>query len=131
MSHHGKTEIGNILFSGCKYKTHLPFPETLIDQAVELLKKHYPLHQIDLITAVPATLSGNIVEDFARRIARKLNKNFIDVISRTRTPKPQKEMTNYVQKKENIKDAFQLKDSYAVESKTVLLIDDIYDSGRR
>ncbi len=129
LSHHGKTEIG-IIVSGCKYKGHLPFPETLVDQAVGLLKKHYPLNQIDLVTAVPATLSGNIVEDFARRLAQQLNIIFADLIIKTKIIRPQKEMTNFVQKKENIKDVFQLKNTFAVENKTVLLIDDIYDSGQ-
>ena len=46
-----------------------------------------------------------------------------------RETQPQKNLNNAILKKENVKDAFNLRNSDKFIDKSVILIDDIYDSG--
>jgi ATP-dependent DNA helicase RecQ len=126
---HGKTDTGAWV-SACKYKTHAPFPPHLVEESVNVLRKWYPMNEIDCIMAVPSTLSGSIVENFAKQIAVKLNIPFSDELVKKHPTQPQKEMTNYVQKKDNVKDVFTVKNQTAISNKRIVLIDDIYDSGQ-
>jgi ATP-dependent DNA helicase RecQ len=98
-------------------------------RAVEVIRARYPLEAIDGIVSVPPTKSGMLVELFARRIAEQLALEYVPVIAKVRETYEQKSLSNWVQKKENVKAAFSVSSPEQVVGRTFLLIDDIYDSG--
>ena len=67
------------------------------------------------------------MDDYARRVALKLDLPFVECISKQRVTTPQKEMENSYQQASNLDKAF-LVDGSLVRSGPVLLIDDIVDS---
>jgi ATP-dependent DNA helicase RecQ len=128
LSYHGGTRIGKLVRAS-KYEGAGPFAEELVRRAVEIIRTRYPLAELDGIVSVPPTKSGNLVEDFARRVASQLGLSFLTLLSKQRITREQKLCTNALQKKENVKGAFQVREPSQVTGRTLLLIDDIYDSG--
>ena len=112
-----------------KYKDAGPFPEELVFRAVEVIKKHYPVHTIDGVVSVPPTRSGKLVEIFARQVADMLHVNYISALVKIRATGEQKDFTNWVQKADNVKGAFSVTSPELVAGCTLIVIDDIYDSG--
>ena len=51
-------------------------------------------------------------------------------IIKTRATEEQKTFHNFYLKKENVKDAFKIKNPEIIKGKNILLIDDIFDSGK-
>lgn len=125
-SYYGTSDIGKILHH-CKYENGGDFPQTCIDRAVEAYKTHYNSH--DLILYVPPTISGNLVENFAKKVSKKLGISLSDTLIKNRVTKPQKEFVSSFAKNENIKDAFEVKNLNVIKDKNILLIDDIIDNG--
>ncbi|MGH2494068.1 MAG: RecQ family ATP-dependent DNA helicase [Ktedonobacteraceae bacterium] len=128
LSYHGGTRVGRLVRAS-KYEEAGPFPLSLLNRAVEVIRTRYPLEQINGIVSVPPTKSGALVETFARRIAEQLTLEYMPVIAKVRETYEQKKYTNWVQKKENVKAAFSISSPEQVAGRTFLLIDDIYDSG--
>jgi len=69
------------------------------------------------------------VEDFARQVAAQLGVEYVFALEKVRTTQEQKQLTNRVQKADNVKGAFIVRSPGLVVGRTLLLIDDIYDSG--
>ncbi|GAC1521132.1 MAG: hypothetical protein NVS3B14_22670 [Ktedonobacteraceae bacterium] len=70
-----------------------------------------------------------LVETFARRVAEQLALEYVPLIEKVRQTYEQKSLSNWVQKKENVKAAFAVRSPEEAVGRTFLLIDDIYDSG--
>ena len=70
-----------------------------------------------------------LVEDFARQVAAQLGVEYASALEKVRTTQEQKQLTNRVQKADNVKGAFIVRSPELVVGRTLLLIDDIYDSG--
>ncbi|HEU5381071.1 MAG TPA: RecQ family ATP-dependent DNA helicase [Ktedonobacteraceae bacterium] len=128
LSYHGTTRVGKLVRAS-KYENAGLFAEELVSRSVDLIRTRYPLHEIQGIVSVPPTVSGNLVEDFARRIATGLGVVYIPALTKQRSTKEQKICTNFIQKQENVKGAFTVVASSLVTERVLLLIDDIYDSG--
>ena len=128
LSYHGGTQVGRLVRAS-KYEDAGPFPLSVLMRAVEIIRTRYPLEEINGIVSVPPTKSGVLVETFARRVAEQLALEYIPVIAKVRETYEQKSLTNWVQKKENVKAAFSVSSPEQVVGRTFLLIDDIYDSG--
>ncbi len=77
----------------------------------------------------PPTRSGMLVETFARQVAIQLDLEYVSVLVKVRQTQEQKSLSNWLQKKDNVKDAFTVRFPEQVAGRTLLLIDDIYDSG--
>lgn len=126
-SYYGATNVGAAIHH-CKYENGGDFPDFLVRLT---LKAYY--HQFkdkskfDIILYVPPTESGNLVRNFARKIGNAISTPVSEMLIKTRKTDPQKIFENTYGKKENVKDAFSIIGS--VEGKSILLIDDIYDSG--
>jgi len=129
LSFHGRSYIGKLVRLS-KYEGGGPFAEDLVTLAVELLRHRYPMHLIDAIMSVPPTKSGTLVEMFARNIAKSLGIIYVSAIVKLRSTGEQKSFTNRVQKSDNVKGAFAVPFPAQVAGRTLLLIDDIYDSGQ-
>lgn len=128
LSYYSNTRIGRIIHA-CKYERVGQFPDEVVQRAVKVLRKRYPLDTINGIVSVPPTRSGNLVEMFARRVAATLHITYLPVIQKIRPTQEQKIFTNKVQKGDNVKNAFAVISPKLVNGRTLLLIDDIYDSG--
>ncbi len=128
LSYHGGSRIGELVRSS-KYEHAGPFTQELVDQAVDLLRSRYPLNTIDGIVSVPPTKSGELVEMFARQVSTRLHIEYLPVLTKVRLTQEQKHFTNWRQKKDNVNGAFRVITPAQIAGCTLLLIDDIYDSG--
>jgi ATP-dependent DNA helicase RecQ len=128
LAYHGTSHIGKLVRHS-KYENGGPFPEELVQRAVQVIRQHYPLELIDAITSIPPTKSGTLVETFAKRIANVLSITYVLTLTKVRQTGEQKDFVNKVQKERNVKDAFAVSPPQLVAGHTLLLIDDIYDSG--
>jgi predicted amidophosphoribosyltransferase len=99
-------------------------------RAVEVLYTRYPIAEIDGIISIPPTISGTLVEDFARQVAAMVNIEYLPVLTKIRDTLEQKSLKNRLQKEDNVKGAFVVQSPELVAGRTLLLIDDIYDSGK-
>jgi len=127
LSFYGNTRVGEAIHA-CKYgASPQPFPDWLVGQSASLIQQRFAGDPLDGITPIPSTVSGSLVEDFAKRLAARLSIPFVPALRKVRQTQPQKEFSNSVQKAENIKGAFEC--AAPVQGKTLLIVDDVYDSG--
>ena len=124
-SYYGFSNVGKIIHK-CKYENGGDFPDFLLKQTLRAFRKTFKGQKFDLVLFVPPTKSGKLVENFATKIASTL-KIPIESLVKTRETKEQKIFQNSALKIENIKDAFDI--SIDITNKSILLIDDIFDSG--
>ncbi len=125
-SYYGTSDIGEIIHK-CKYENGGDFPQECLDRVIMAYKKYYKNH--DLILFVPPTISGKLVENFAKKVALKLKIPISDALVKTRETMPQKECVSGITKNANLKDAFGVTDLKIIQNKNILLIDDIIDNG--
>jgi len=128
LSYHGTSRIGKLVRAS-KYEDAGPFALSLVMRAVEVIRSCYPIETIDGIVSVPPTKSGVLVESFAQQVAAQLSVEYLAVIEKVRVTQEQKHLTNWLQKADNVKDAFVVRSPELVTGRVLLLIDDIYDSG--
>ena len=93
-----------------------------------MIKSGYRGIKFDLVLYVPPTKSGNLVMNFAEKFARTIKVPISHDLMKTRETAEQKIFQNSYSKQDNVKNAFYI-DAKIVKDKTILLIDDIYDSG--
>lgn len=78
------------------------------------------------VTAIPS-LRTDIVPDFGRRLAERLELPFRDALVKVRDNAPQKRMENSYQRTRNLADAFRVETDQLADG-PALLVDDIVDS---
>ena len=78
---------------------------------------------------MPPTRSGRLVEDFAHRVATALRVMYLPVLVKVHATGEQKNFRNSEQKKQNVRNAFAVSTPIIIAARSILLIDDIYDSG--
>lgn len=125
---YGFSNIGAVIHR-CKYETHEDYPEHLITLAAAAFKKHFEGEKPDVMLYVPSTKSGDLVKNYAYKLSLALKIPVSDDLIKIRTTEEQKKFINSYLKKENLSGAFALKASARLSDKTVLLADDVYDSG--
>ena len=124
ISKYGDPGYGMLVKEG-KYSSS-QFSEQLVGKSASELKGHIEDHGISAITCVPS-LRSNIVEDFAIRLAKRLNKKFITLLQKS-DAEQQKFMLNTSYQCENALKSFSVIEN-ADMPESVLLVDDIVDSG--
>ncbi|HWS83448.1 MAG TPA: RecQ family ATP-dependent DNA helicase [Ktedonobacteraceae bacterium] len=129
LSAHGTSRIGRLV-RVCKYESAGPFPLSLVTRAVEVLYARYPIAEINGIIGIPPTRSGTLVEDFARQVAAMVSIEYLPALTKIRDTLEQKYLKNRLQKEDNVKGVFAIQSPELVAGRTLLLIDDIYDSGK-
>jgi ATP-dependent DNA helicase RecQ len=78
---------------------------------------------------VPPTVSGDLVKNFAEKMAWILKFPISYDLKKTRQTQEQKVFENFILKAENVKNVFTFIHPELVAGKKILLIDDICDSG--
>lgn len=127
-AYYGMSGVGNALHRS-KYEHGGDFPDFLLANCLRLIRKKYKNIKFDLICYIPPTLSGDLVRNFATKIGIALGIEISHDLIKNRDTKEQKVFQSTFSKQENIKGAFKFKNPDILADKTILLIDDIYDSG--
>ena len=110
-----------------KYENGGDFPDYLLRLTLKAFRHQFKNMVFDLVMYVPPTISGDLVKNFAEKVARTLKFEISHGLVKTRETQAQKEFESSVGKKENLKNAFTTQDD--VRDKKILLIDDVFDSG--
>lgn len=126
-SYYGVSNIGVALHRS-KYEKGGDFPDFLLKKTLSVFGKKFRDISFDLVLYIPPTKSGNLVRNFATKFANVIKVPISHELIKVRTTQEQKMFQNSYRKHENVSDAFDIKNGI-VQGKTILLIDDIYDSG--
>lgn len=126
-SYYGVTSVGSVIHR-CKYENGGDYPDNLLRLVLKAYRKEFGNVRPDIVMFVPPTKSGNLVENFAAKVAYVLKSPLSTGLVKTRQTEPQKIFHSAYSKKGNVSKAFAL-ENVDVKGKSVLLIDDIFDSG--
>lgn len=127
-SYYGTTNVGAAIHR-CKYQNGGDFPDFLLRLTLKAFRKRYGQESFDLLVYVPPTESGDLVRNFAEKISRVLKIPFSHSLIKTGLTKPQKIFQNGYLKADNVKDMFKFLNESEVNGKSIILFDDILDSG--
>ncbi len=127
-SYYGVSNVGQALHHS-KYNRGGDFPDWLLRLTLTAFRKHYGSTHFDWLLYVPPTESGNLVEHFAAKIAQVLDIPLSHDLIKTAPTSPQKNFQSGIAKKENVHGKFSCLNPEAFAGKSILLIDDIFDSG--
>lgn len=100
-----------------------------MEASAGLIRRRYPLAELDGLTFVPPSNSGGLVEEFAARLSAALGLPLLRVLCKVRQTRSQKSFTNRIQKSANLKDAFGIAQGHNLAGLTLLVVDDVCDSG--
>lgn len=104
------------------------FSDELVDALTEMiLQRWQPNPAPEWVCCVPSRNHPELVPDFARRLATKMNLPFIDAVAKIKENQPQKGQQNRFHQCRNLDGAFSIAEG--IPDKPVLLVDDIVDSG--
>ncbi|NOQ24868.1 MAG: RecQ family ATP-dependent DNA helicase [Bacteroidales bacterium] len=127
-SYYGISNVGSVLHR-CKYEGGGDFPDFLLKQTLKAFRKTFENKHFDIVIYVPPTTSGDLVKNFAEKISSVLKVPISHNLSKQHETQPQKVFQNGILKRENVLDAFDYSDPNEINNKSILLIDDIFDSG--
>ncbi len=127
-AYYGNSNIGAAIHKS-KYEKGGYFPDFLLKMTVKALSKCFKDEHFDFIVFIPPTESGNLVENFAKRLSHEIKIPLSYKLIKTRQTQPQKIFQPAVLKRKNIAGAFDYLDSSEMAGKSILLFDDICDSG--
>jgi ATP-dependent DNA helicase RecQ len=125
---YGVTNVGSALHRS-KYEGGGDFPDFLVSLVMKAFRKRFGQKQFDLVLYVPPTVSGDLVKNFAEKISQILNVPISHDLVKTRETKEQKVFENSLLKEDNVKNVFTFNHPDLIARKSILLIDDICDSG--
>lgn len=126
--YYGFSNLGAVIHR-CKYERGGDFPDHLLTQTLRAFRHHYGNHVFDLVVYVPPTESGDLVKNFALKIAKALNVKISHHLQKRRPTQPQKVFQNPLTKRDNVHDAFVYQPEHEVVGKRLLVVDDIFDTG--
>jgi ATP-dependent DNA helicase RecQ len=127
-SYYGVSNVGAALHRS-KYENGGDFPDFLLELVLKAFRKKFGQEKFDLILYVPPTSSGDLVKNFAVKISQVLKIPISHNLVKARQTKEQKVFENGYLKTENVKDAFTFTTPNDIKGKSILLVDDIFDSG--
>jgi ATP-dependent DNA helicase RecQ len=109
-----------------KHSRH--FRDELVEAIAQMYENRWqPDPAPQWVTCVPSRNHPNLVPDFARRLAGRLQLPFLDAIHKVRDNESQKNQQNRFHQCSNLDGAFELNDDIPITA--VLLVDDVIDSG--
>lgn len=126
-SYYGVSNVGAALHRS-KYENGGDFPDFLLKKTLSVYGKKFKGLHPDLVMYLPPTKSGDLVKNFATKFARVINIPISHDLIKTRITQEQKIFQNSLGKQENVAGAFDVNED-VVKGKTIVLLDDIYDSG--
>lgn len=127
-SYYGVSNVGAALHRS-KYKTKEDFPDFLLKLCLKAYRKKFGQEKFDFIAYVPPTSSGDLVKNFATKLSQVLKFPITHDLVKTRQTMEQKVFENGYLKSDNVSGAFSFNNPVALAGKSILLVDDIFDSG--
>jgi ATP-dependent DNA helicase RecQ len=127
-SYYGVSNVGAALHRS-KYEQGGDFPDFLLKLVLKAFRKKFGQEKFDLILYVPPTSSGDLVKNFAVKISQVLKFPISHNLVKARQTKEQKVFENGYLKIDNVSGAFTFASPNEVKGKSILLVDDIFDSG--
>lgn len=127
-SYYGVSNVGAALRHS-KYEGGGDFPDWLLRITLKAYRKHYGNKMFDLVIYVPPTESGDLVKNFAEKIASVLKTQISHKLMKNSHTLPQKIFHSGITKKDNVHAKFAYENPDELIGKSILLIDDIFDSG--
>jgi ATP-dependent DNA helicase RecQ len=127
-SYYGVSNVGGALHRS-KYENGGDFPDFLLSLTLKAFRKKFGQELFDLVLYVPPTKSGDLVRNFAIKLARVLEFPISHQLRKIRTTSEQKVFENACLKADNVSDAFIYDVPSEINGKSILLFDDIFDSG--
>ncbi len=127
-SYYGVSNVGTAIHR-CKYENGGDFPDYLLKLVLKAYRRQFVQERFDLILYIPPTKSGDLVKNFAMKVAQVLRFPISHGLVKLRTTGEQKTFVNSYLKADNVKDAFVFEPISGIRGKSILLIDDIFDSG--
>lgn len=126
--YYGFSNIGSAIHRS-KYENGGDFPDFLLELTIKAFKKYFSDDKFDFIVYVPPAESGDLVKNFAEKLSIKLQVPLLHNLIKKHSTKPQKIFQSNILKKENVKDKFDFLEPNIIKGKSIILFDDIYDSG--
>jgi ATP-dependent DNA helicase RecQ len=127
-SYYGVSNVGAALHRS-KYENGGDFPDFLLKLVLKAYRKKFGQEKFDLILYVPPTKSGELVKNFAEKVSQVLKFPISHNLIKLRQTKEQKIFENGYLKHDNVSGAFTFSAPGELSGKSILLIDDIFDSG--
>ena len=127
-SFYGVSNVGAALHRS-KYESGGEFPDFLLTLMLKAFRKKFGSAIFDIILYVPPTISGDLVRNFSVRLSDVLKILVSHSLVKTRHTSEQKAFENSYLKADNVRDAFSIANPEEVAGKSIILVDDIYDSG--
>ena len=121
----GDAGWGSLVKQGKYQDCH--FSDELVVACAAMIENWQPTPKPTWITCVPSLRHPDLVHNFSRRLAEKLNLPFYPIIQKVKETQPQKSMKNSNMQAHNLDGVFQLT-HYPPKQEPVLLIDDMVDS---
>jgi ATP-dependent DNA helicase RecQ len=127
-SYYGVSSVGAALHRS-KYENGGDFPDFLLKLTLKAFRKKYGQEKFDFIVYVPPTESGDLVKNFAVKLSQVLKVPISHKLIKTGVTQPQKVFKNGYLKKDNVAQKFSYSEPNEIVGKSVILFDDIFDSG--
>lgn len=127
-SYYGVSSVGAALHRS-KYQNGGDFPDFLLRLTLKAFRKKYGQEKFDFIVYVPPTESGDLVKNFAEKLSHVLKVPISHKLIKIGTTQPQKVFKNGYLKKDNVAQKFSYSEPSEIMGKSVVLLDDIFDSG--
>lgn len=127
-SYYGVSSVGAALHRS-KYENGGDFPDFLLKLTLKAFRKKYGKEKFDFIVYVPPTESGDLVKNFAEKLSQVLKVPISHRLIKTGETQPQKVFKNGYLKKDNVAQKFSYSEPSELAGKSVILFDDIFDSG--
>lgn len=127
-SYYGVSNVGEAIHRS-KYENGGDFPDFLLSLILKAFRKKFGQEKFDLVVYVPPTASGDLVKNFTIKVAQILKFPISHNLQKVKQTKEQKKFENRYLKTENVNGAFTYTKPDEVNGKSILLIDDIFDSG--
>ena len=127
-SYYGVSSVGTTIHR-CKYKDGGDFPDFLLKLTLKAFRKSFGKEHFDMIIHVPPTESGDLVRNFAEKLSMVTKVPISHNLIKIGETQPQKVYQNSYLKKENVNTKFDYTKPDEIDGKSILLFDDIVDSG--
>ncbi len=127
-SYYGVSNVGAAIHRS-KYENGGDFPDFLLRLTLKAYRKKFGQEKFDMILYVPPTKSGELVKNLAIKISQVFKFPISHNLRKQRQTSEQKVFENSYLKSDNVRDAFIYNNTTEIEDKSILLIDDIFDSG--
>lgn len=121
---------GKLVYEGKTLENH--FNDKLVEACVKMYQEWHLDPAPKWVTYVPSKRNPDLVADFAKRLAERLNLRFGQALAKVKENQSQQEMHNSFQQARNIDGVFEVTIPKRAEDNpysACLLIDDIVDSG--